>query len=84
MKIRKCDLCKSDVSGKCGDSPVYGVSFGTYDLCVECVRLVRRAICRDCNGTGKVRVRDDYATDAQASCGENRTQYKTEKCKHCE
>lgn len=80
MKNRKCDLypCKNDIGG---DS---GISFGSRDLCDQCVQIVRRAICRDCNGTGKIRVRDDYATDAQASCGENRTQYKTEECKHCE
>lgn len=83
MRNRKCDLCKSDIAGKCSDAPMDGVSFGVYDLCVECVQIVRRAVCRDCGGTGKVRVRDDFATSTHASCGENRTQYKTEKCKRC-
>lgn len=77
MKNRVCDLCKSEINLK------DGVSFCLYDLCNACIKLVRCAICRKCEGTKKVRVRDQAATDAQATCGENRTEYKTISCVDC-
>lgn len=78
MKKRHCDLCKSEIF-KLSD----GACFDKYDLCDKCVKLVRTAICKTCNGTGKKRICDDEATFAQASCGENRTQYKTVPCNNC-
>jgi hypothetical protein len=84
MKNRECDLCTDIIRNPgCGESPLIGVSFEKYDLCEACVSLVRRAICKRCHGTGKVRKRDDEATSAQATCGENRTQYKMATCKDC-
>ena len=77
MKSRKCDLCGIIIDKG------FGVSFGVYDLCSECVEAVRRAVCLKCKGTGKMRVRDDDATFAQATCGENRTEYKTVNCDRC-
>lgn len=77
MQKRECNFCHTDIEGK------DGVSFGPYDLCVECVKLTRRAICLKCHGTGKIRIVDNEATDAQGTCGENRTQYKTVNCGKC-
>ena len=77
MKTRKCNFCNRNING---DS---GMSFHNYDLCIDCVIIARRMVCRECSGTGKVRVRDDEATDAQATCGENRTVYRTIECKSC-
>lgn len=77
MKNRECDLCKNTI---CEDD---GVSFGIYDLCGACVKLVRCAICRKCEGTKKVRVADREASAAQACCGESRTEYKTISCVDC-
>ncbi len=63
-----------------------------YDLCERCVRslvdhtLQTTLLCMDCTkckGKGKISVRDDDASDAQASCGENRTVYKTIECDNC-
>ena len=78
MKKRQCDLCDYEISTG------QGVSFGSYDLCGPCVTIVRCAVCRKCHGKGAIRVRDDRATSAQATCGENRTQYKNIPCKDCE
>lgn len=48
MKTRECELC--DINIKKDD----GVSFGVYDLCENCTKIVRRAICRECQGTGRL------------------------------
>lgn len=85
MKKRYCNLCESGIFELCLESARQqnGVCFGPYDLCDKCVKLVRTAICKTCNGAGNKRVRDDEASFAQASCGENRTQYKTVPCDKC-
>lgn len=75
MKNRVCDLCKSKINLK------DGVSFDLYDLCNACIKLVRCAICRKCEGTTKVRIVDHE--NSEATCGENRTQYKTITCDQC-
>jgi len=63
-----------------------------YDLCERCVEsliknilktITLRIDCEGCKREGKLRVRDDEASDAQASCGENRTVYKTIECDKC-
>ena len=77
MKKRECDLCQTSIDLK------DGVSFGRYDLCNVCVKLIRCAICRKCGGTKIVRVVDRATTEAQASCGENRTEYITIPCPNC-
>jgi len=82
MKIRKCDLCKCDISNESGASfKIVGI--GDYDFCDECIKIVRKAVCKKCHGEGTVREVDDEASCAQATCGENRTQYRTVKCKCC-
>lgn len=81
MRIRKCDLCEYNIPRESGVGFLLGRK--TFDLCKECVKIVRVAICRECKGTEKVKVRDDEATTAQATCRENRTQYKTIKCENC-
>ncbi len=59
------------------------------DLCEICTSLLIKKIlksavivlrkdCQECEGKGKLRVRDD-----DASCGENRTVYKTVECNRC-
>lgn len=65
------------------------------DLCSKCCRhAIRRYIksrgikllrnsCSECASSGKVRVKDEEATSAQASCGENRIQYKLVECETC-
>ena len=75
--IYTCDLCERLIVES------NGISFDKYDLCNDCIALVRRAMCTFCLGTGKMQVRDNEATDAQATCGESRTQYKTISCSHC-
>lgn len=77
MKSRKCDLCSKVIPDN------KGVSFGKHDLCDSYIEIVRRAICKKCGGTGKVREVDHAETNAQATCGENRTQYRTVACKKC-
>lgn len=83
-----CDACCSTI--KAAFIQVDGI-----DLCKECCNdavrrylqtkkeKVLRSECTKCNGTGKVRIRDDEATNLQATCGENRTQYKMGKCEEC-
>lgn len=90
MRKRFCNFCKNELSNlitqTIGGVPQYakGVGWGGgYDLCDNCVKVIRRVICRHCLGTGRIRVRDDEATDAQATCGESRTQYKTIICRYC-
>lgn len=78
MRHRECNLCKDRIPAN------DGVSFYEYDLCIECIALVRRAICKKCKGSGKIQIEDETATMAQATCGENRIQYKTITCKACE
>lgn len=77
MKSRECDLCDKTIEGNTG------VSFGCHDLCNKCIKIVRCAVCKQCHGEGIVSAVDYEATHAQATCGENRTQYKTIACKHC-
>ncbi len=67
---------------------VHGVEFniasvGLIDLCVQCVKIVRRAICKTCKGTGKYQEVDREASGRAASCGENRTEYRTAMCYEC-
>lgn len=78
MKKRVCNLCNKDIEKN------DGTSFGSnYDLCVSCTTIVRRAICRKCVGTGFLNIRDDAASNAMATCGENRTQYNSVPCTYC-
>ncbi len=77
MKTRECDLCNHTITKDTG------VSFDVYDLCDKCVKVVRRAICRECRGTGKTSEVDHERTNSMATCGENRTQYRTVLCKKC-
>jgi len=81
MKVRKCDFCMCDILDKGASFTIQGV--GNYDLCETCIAIVRTAICRNCHGTGTVREVDHQASDAQATCGENRTVYRTIKCLGC-
>jgi hypothetical protein len=85
-----CDGCCSIVAVKSGFTHVEGK-----DLCPSCCRYaIRRYLesrgvkpfkssCPHCEGTGRLKVVDEEATDAQATCGENRTQYKSEDCREC-
>ena len=77
MKTRKCDFCEKDIPNK------EGVSVGENDLCGLCLEDTLKAICKTCGGTGVVRVKDHEASDAQASCGESRIEYRTVKCRQC-
>lgn len=65
-----------------------------YDICEICVghlirKVLRSAIvilridCEGCGGKGKIRIIDEEKIYAEASCGENRTQYKTIECNNC-
>lgn len=87
MKIRECNLCNETIRNPgCGESPCYGVAFGSnneYDLCDVCIKLVRQAVCRRYSGTGRVEISDEASTSDQATCGESRTQYKTVVCLEC-
>lgn len=93
MKIRKCNLRGVVISPdpliettqpeRPTVSQEGSVSFGVYDLCGNCTTMVRRATCLKCEGSGRIRVRDDDASSAQATCGENRTEYKTIDCDCC-
>ncbi len=95
MKICKCDFCETtivlDMTDKLAhtDGHSGGISFeipgvGQFDLCNVCLKYVRRAMCHACGGRGTVRVRDDHASESQASCGESRSVYKTVRCEECE
>ena len=82
MRTCVCDLCKDTLD------PQKSVEFtvlrvGVYDFCPECVRRLRRAICSKCKGTGRHREVDVAASQAGASCGENRTEYRTVACQEC-
>ncbi len=79
MKERKCNFCNEKINEEDGIS-VCGYD---YDLCDRCEKIARQAVCRSCNGRGMTQVRDDDATDAQATCGESRTVYKSIECKSC-
>jgi hypothetical protein len=67
--------------------PEKGIDFrigGTiYDFCIDCLNVIDRTRCKNCEGTGKVREVDIEASNAQATCGENRTQYRTVACQEC-
>lgn len=85
-----CDMC-------CDTMKSTFMQVDDIDLCSRCCKHVvyqyielqsnagkgLRSQCSECNGTGKISVRDNEATNAQASCGENRTQYKTVWCDKC-
>lgn len=79
MRTYTCDFCEKDMVG--------GVSFRMpewdVDICNDCLPLMRKAVCPQCKGSGKMKVVDLHATNSQASCGENRTQYKKIKCEFC-
>lgn len=81
MKYRKCDFCGCEIDDE--HSNHNGSSCGQYDLCDPCTLLARRGTCKKCKGRGRVQVVDEQATRAQASCGENRTQYKSIECNQC-
>lgn len=66
----------------------HGVEFnitgvGLIDLCVKCIKTVRRAICKKCKGKGKHQEVDGEASNRKATCGENRIQYRTVDCQEC-
>lgn len=80
-----CDAC-------CNTIKEAFIQVDGIDLCEKCCNhavrrylqgRVLRSECTKCKGTGKIRIRDDEATFAQATCGENRTQYKMAKCEEC-
>lgn len=77
MVIKLCDLCNEKIE------PKSGKSFNGYDLCNDCVMMVRCGLCIECEGTCKVRVLDRKQTNAEATCGENRPVYKTISCNKC-
>jgi len=82
MRTCTCDLCKNTITGsECVSFPIVGE--GSYDFCKDCVKIVRRAICRKCKGTGIYQERDAEASDRQATCGENRTKYRMVSCQEC-
>lgn len=72
MEIENLDLC-----GKC-------CSYAIQQYLQSRKKKELQSTCSACLGTGKVQEVDEYASSAQASCGENRTQYRTVKCKKCE
>ena len=85
--ITTCDAC-----GKKLDEQKLPLDIIGYDLCRICIRkliaqqlelITLRIDCEGCKGEGKLRVTDYDASDAQASCGENRTQYKIIECNNC-
>lgn len=83
--IYKCDFCKctidsDDISISFG---IVGIGIGRYDACETCTKTIRTAVCKECHGKGTLSVRDAAATNSMASCGENRTQYKTIECNCC-
>ncbi len=64
------------------------------DLCMDCYehavelylssrKRPLQSECKACDGIGSLQAIDEAATDAQATCGENRTQYKTVECDNC-
>ncbi len=64
------------------------------DLCSACTNFAvtgylksrnkpLRTKCEQCGGKGVCRVKDKEATSDQATCGENRIQYKTVVCTEC-
>jgi len=86
-----CDVCCETID-TLNDPMIY---VDDLDICHPCCEsIIRKFIksrkdkplrsnCPKCKGTGKVRVKDEYATDSMATCGENRIQYKTVKCQEC-
>lgn len=87
--IITCDACGKKIELE--DIPRLNLD---YDICGICIgRLIKKIIktkditlrvdCKKCEGIGKRTIEDDAASMAQASCGENRTQYKTIECNNC-
>ena len=83
-----CDACGKVLSNE----PKYYLH--DLDLCSACTDLAvtkylqnrgrpLRTRCVKCRGKGVCRVKDKEATSAQATCGENRIQYKAEVCTEC-
>lgn len=81
MKNCVCDLCKKDIE------PAKGIEFKInttiYDLCVNCLKIIDKVRCKNCKGTGKIREVDVEASHRVATCGENRTEYRTVTCQKC-
>lgn len=82
MRTCVCDLCKNTIDPEVSVELTIP-NVGLYDFCTDCVKRIRRAICKKCKGTGQYQERDEFATESQASCGENRTQYRTVSCHEC-
>lgn len=81
-----CDFCGNGIDlHKLGFTKnAGGIGVGRrHHLCTLCANTTRKALCFRCRGTGKVSVVDEVASNAQASCGENRTQYVTVDCNVC-
>lgn len=87
--IITCDACGKKIELE--DIPRINLD---YDICEICISyliekiiktkvIILRIDCKKCEGIGKLRVRDDEASDAQACCGENRTVYKIIECDNC-
>lgn len=84
-----CDACGKKIELE--DIPRIDLD---YDICEICIgRLINKVFktqvivlridCKECGGKGKIRIIDEEKTYAEASCGENRTQYKTIECDNC-
>lgn len=84
-----CDACGKKITLE--DIPPIDLDNDLCEFCIACLIrqvlkskvIVLRKDCPICEGKGKLRVRDDDASEAQASCGENRTVYKTIECRKC-
>ena len=81
MKTCTCDLCKKNIKSKTG--VCFPVGVVNFDFCDSCVKIVRRAICLKCEGKGRHQEVDFEASQRGASCGENRTEYRTVACQEC-
>ena len=82
MRTCVCDLCKNTIDpGVSTELTIPNV--GLYDFCPDCVKRVRRAICLKCKGKGRHQEVDVEASQRGASCGENRTEYRTVACQEC-
>jgi len=82
MRTCVCDLCKNTIDPESSvELTVPGI--GLYDFCVDCVKRLRKAICKKCKGKGRHEEADREASNRQATCGENRTQYHTVTCQEC-
>lgn len=81
MKTCTCDLCKNNIKSSTG--VCFSVGVISFDFCDSCIKIVRKAVCKKCKGAGNHQEADREATDRQATCGENRTQYRTVTCQEC-